>query len=155
MPRVAETLPPELLIRVGALAVSPRVLIPVFILLLGVVGLLVWKAPTRYQLTFSANGVVEKVEYNRDQCTIKVAIYEWINLGGDYKIADIPKQSDRYIIQGSGEPCQALPIAMTATNQHISFEAGYAKKQWTFIKNPSAALSCGGLSTNWKPKPES
>ena len=138
---------------------SLKVFLLVLVLLLGIAGFFIGKPrvtqPASYERTFTANGVVEKADYKNNQCTIKVAIYDWINLDGDFKIADIPERSDRYIVHGSGESCQALPIAMSATNQHIAFEVGYSKRQWFFMSNPKAALSCGGVKMNWLPDPES
>jgi hypothetical protein len=138
---------------------NPKVLLPVFALLLGITGFFIWKSrvaqPTPYERTFTANGVVEQADFKDGQCIIKVAIYDWVNLSEGFKLADIPERSDRYIVHGSGESCQALPIAMSATNQHISFEVGYSRNQWSFINNPKAALSCGGVKMNWLPDPES
>jgi hypothetical protein len=132
-----------------------KVFFPLLLLLLGTAGFFIWKARDTTSLGFSANGVVEEADFKNNKCSIKVAIYEWINLEGDFNIADIPQRSDRYTIHGSGEACQALPVAMSATNQHISFEIGYINRKWQLVKNPTAALGCGGLNMNWTPDPES
>ncbi len=125
--------------------------------LLGIAAILIWQAakPKPQQLTFAANGVVEQADFKQDTCTVKIAIYEWTNISQGFELKDIPMQSDRYIVYGTGQSCQALPIAMSGANQHIRFEVGSSKNTWSFITNPSAAIGCGGLQMNWKPDPES
>ncbi len=132
-----------------------RVLISLPILALA--GLIIWQSlpPKPPELSFAANGVVEQADFKQDTCIVKIAIYEWTNLSQGFELKDIPMRSDRYVVHGSGQTCQALPIAMSGANQHISFEVSSNKNQWSFITNPSAALGCGGLQMNWKPDPES
>jgi hypothetical protein len=123
-------------------------------------GFFVWKAratpafPTSFELEFAATGLVEDVTYKADTCTVKVAVYDWINLSPGFEIAEIPSRSDRYYLRGQGEVCQALTVAMAATEQHIGFQVGRAEKDWYFLANPIAAENCGGMKIEWTPDPE-
>ena len=122
-------------------------------------GLLFWQAqgstfPTSFDLTFSATGLVENVAYERDSCKVKVAIYDWINLSQGFELSDIPSRSDRYLLHGQGETCDALTVAMVSTEQHIGFQAGRSGKDWYFVTNPNAAVGCGGMKLDWVPEPE-
>jgi hypothetical protein len=112
-------------------------------------------APTTFDLTFSATGLVEQVEVTGKGCTVKVAVYDWINLSQGFELSEIPGRSDRYYLHGVGEACQALTVAMASTEQHIGFEVGRSGKNWYFTSNPAAAAACGGMKINWLPDPES
>jgi hypothetical protein len=110
--------------------------------------------PTSFDLSFSATGLVEKVEFKKESCIVKVAVYDWVNLSQGFSLSEIPARSDRYYLHGQGENCQALTVALAATQQHISFQAGRAGKDWYFLANPSAAVGCGGMKLAWQPDPE-
>ncbi|MGL4608835.1 MAG: hypothetical protein ACRCYY_03990 [Trueperaceae bacterium] len=110
--------------------------------------------PSSFELEFSATGLVEQVDYQGERCSVKVAVYDWIHLSQGFELTEIPKRSDRYVLQGQGETCQALTVAMASTEQHIGFEAGQARGSWYFVDNPTAAVGCGGMEMNWKPDPE-
>jgi hypothetical protein len=119
-----------------------------------------WKArttafPTSFDLTFSATGLVEKVDYQKNDCIVKVAIYDWVNLSQGFELSEIPSRSDRYYLHGQGEACQALTVAMAATSQHIGFQVGRSGKDWYFVANPTSAVGCGGMKMDWMPDPES
>lgn len=123
-------------------------------------GFIFWRAreapfPTTFDLTFSATGLVENVDYSKNTCTVKVAIYDWINLSQGFELSDIPSRSDRYFLHGQGEACDALTVAMASTEQHIGFQVGRSGKDWYFITNPNAAVGCGGMKIDWIPEPES
>jgi hypothetical protein len=130
------------------------------IITLVAVSFFVWKAkahsafPTSFDLEFAATGLVEDVRYKADTCTVKVAVYDWINLSPGFALSEIPSRSDRYYLRGQGETCQALTVAMAATEQHIGFQVGRAEKNWYFLANPSAAENCGGMKLEWVPEPE-
>jgi hypothetical protein len=111
--------------------------------------------PTTFDLTFSATGLVEQVDFKKETCTVKVAVYDWINLSQGFELAEIPSRSDRYYLHGQGEACQALTVAMAATSQHIGFQVGRSKDKWYFVANPTSAVGCGGMKIEWKPDPES
>ncbi len=111
--------------------------------------------PTTFDLTFSATGLVEKVDYDKETCVVKVAIYDWINLSQGFELSEIPSRSERYFLRGRGEACQALTVAMAATSQHIGFQVGRAKQDWYFVTNPTSAVGCGGMKIDWLPDPES
>jgi hypothetical protein len=121
----------------------------------------VWKVwpdtpfPSDFNLAFSATGLVENVEYKKDTCIVKVAVYDWINLSQGFELSEIPKRSDRYYLHGQGEACQALTVAMASTEQHIGFQAGRSGKDWYFTENPTSAVACGGMKIDWVPDPES
>lgn len=117
---------------------------------------LLWQrlTPKAQTLSFAANGIVEQTEFKQNTCKVKIAIYEWTYLSEGFLLKDIPKPSDRYIVHGHKQNCQALPVAMSGANQHISFEVKGNKHKWVFVSNPQAALNCGGLSINWTPEPE-
>jgi hypothetical protein len=124
------------------------------------VGFGFWKSraatfPTTFDLTFSATGLVETVEYKAETCVVKVAVYDWINLSQGFELSDIPSRSDRYYLHGEGEACHALTVAMASTEQHIGFQAGRSGKHWYFTTNPTSAVGCGGMKLDWKPDPES
>jgi hypothetical protein len=117
----------------------------------------IWPAPsfpTTFDLTFSATGLVENIEFKKASCLVKVAVYDWVNLSQGFELSEIPERSDRYYLRGQGESCQALTVAMAATSQHISFQAGRSGKEWYFTENPSAAVGCGGMKMEWVPDPE-
>jgi hypothetical protein len=124
------------------------------------VGFFFWKAransafPTSFELEFAATGLVEDVKYKADTCTVKVAVYDWINLSPGFELSEIPARSDRYYLRGQGETCQALTVAMAATEQHIGFHVGRSEKNWYFLANPTAAENCGGMKIEWVPDPE-
>jgi hypothetical protein len=111
--------------------------------------------PTNFDLTFSATGLVEKVDYKKETCVVKVAVYDWINLSQGFELSEIPGRSDRYYLHGQGEACQALTVAMASTEQHIGFQAGRSGKSWYFVASPTSAVACGGMKVDWKPDPES
>jgi hypothetical protein len=111
--------------------------------------------PTTFDLTFSATGLVENVDYKNKTCTVKVAIYDWINLSQGFELSEIPNRSDRYLLTGQGEACQALTVAMASTEQHIGFQAGRAGREWYFVASPTSAVACGGMKLEWTPDPES
>jgi hypothetical protein len=143
---------------------SPRVLalLSGLVIALGTVtgGFFIWQAnirlafPETFELQFSATGLVEDVAYQGDTCTVKVAIYDWVNLSQGFELSEIPGRSDRYFVRGQGESCQALTVAMAATEQHIGFQAGRAGKTWYFVQNPISAVGCGGMKIEWTPEPE-
>lgn len=119
-----------------------------------------WKSktapfPTTFDLTFSATGLVENVEYKKERCLVKVAVYDWVNLSQGFELAEIPGRSDRYYLHGQGEACQALTVAMASTKQHIGFQVGRSGKDWYFVANPTSAVGCGGMKIDWVPDPES
>lgn len=124
------------------------------------IGVFVWRAyarpvfPTEFELHFAATGLVEDVDYQGDTCTVKVAIYDWINLSQGFELSEIPNRSDRYYLRGQGESCQALTVAMAATEQHIGFQAGRSGKGWYLLQNPTSAVGCGGMKLDWVPEPE-
>jgi hypothetical protein len=130
------------------------------VLVVVAVGILVWRAyarpafPQAFDLQFAATGLVEDVAYQGDTCRVKIAIYDWINLSQGFEFSEIPSRSDRYYLRGQGEKCQALIVAMAATEQHIGFQAGRAGKAWYLIQNPTSAVGCGGMKLDWVPEPE-
>ncbi len=138
-----------------------RVLPILLCFVLAGVGLAVWQLwpetpfPTAFERQFSATGLVENVVYKKDTCTVKVAVYDWINLSEGFELAEIPQRSDRYSLQGQGEACQALTVAMAATSQHIGFQAGRSGENWYLAASPIAATACGGMKIEWLPDPES
>jgi hypothetical protein len=111
-------------------------------------------SPNAFDVHFSATGLVENVTYEGKTCTVKVAIYDWINLSQGFTLSEIPSRSDRYYLRGQGEACQALTVAMASTEQHIGFQAGRSGKHWYFMKNPTSAVGCGGMKLEWVPEPE-
>jgi hypothetical protein len=137
-----------------------RVLSVLTIITLVAVGFFVWKVeakpvfPTSFDLQFAATGLVEKVDYKADTCVVKVAVYDWVNLSPGFQLSEIPRRSDRYYLHGQGETCQAVTVAMAATEQHIGFQAGRSEKDWYFVANPISAAGCGGMKIEWVPEPE-
>ncbi len=124
------------------------------------VGIALWttrtsEMPTAFDLTFSATGLVENVDYKKETCTVKIAVYDWINLSQGFELSEIPSRSDRYFLRGQGETCNALTVAMATTEQHINFQVGRSGKDWYFVANPIAAVGCGGMKMDWTPDPES
>jgi hypothetical protein len=139
--------------------VTRVIAILIFCVLTGV-GFALWQSratplPTNFDLTFSATGLVERVDHKKDTCVVKVAIYDWVNLSQGFELSEIPSRSDRYYLRGQGEACQALTVAMAATSQHIGFQVGRSGKDWYFVANPTSAVGCGGMKINWTPDPES
>jgi hypothetical protein len=124
------------------------------------IGVFVWRAyarsvfPTTFELHFAATGLVEDVIYQDDTCTVKVAVYDWINLSQGFEISEIPSRSDRYYLRGQGEKCNALTVAMASAEQHIGFQAGRVGKTWYLMQNPTSAVGCGGMKLEWVPEPE-
>jgi hypothetical protein len=130
--------------------------------ILAALGVVIWQArakssafPEQFELKFTATGLVENVSSRGDTCTVKVAVYDWINLSQGFRLSEIPSRSERYYVRGQGETCQALTVAMASTEQHIGFEAGRSGKTWYFTKNPTSAVGCGGMKIHWLPDPES
>jgi hypothetical protein len=132
---------------------------------LGGIGLGVWQVrtnptfpdtsnPRAFDVHFSATGLVENVAYEGKTCTVKIAVYDWINLSQGFGLSEIPSRSDRYYLRGQGEACQALTVAMASTEQHIGFQAGRSDENWYFMKNPTSAVGCGGMKLEWVPEPE-
>jgi hypothetical protein len=137
-----------------------RILSVLTVITLMTVGFFVWKAktnpafPTSFDLQFAATGLVEKVDYKADTCTVKIAVYDWINLSPGFELSEIPNRSDRYYLRGQGEACQALTVALATTEQHIGFQVGRSGKDWYFVDNPSSAAGCGGMKIDWVPESE-
>jgi hypothetical protein len=124
------------------------------------IGFALWQTrtptfPMAFDLTFTATGLVEKVDFTKETCIVKVAVYDWINLSQGFALADIPNRSERYYLHGQGEACQALTVAMASTEQHIGFQVGRSGKDWYFVANPTSAVGCGGMKIDWVPDPES
>jgi len=110
--------------------------------------------PTSFDKQFSGTGLVEKIKQSGTNCTIKVALYDWLNLGKDYPLLEIPSRNDRFTITAQGDDCNAVTVAAASTNGHIAFSAGHAKNNWYFTEQPISGSGCGGLALDWKPSPE-
>ena len=74
-----------------------------------------------YSLEFEATGFVENFAQQGNHCRTKVAIFEAAQLIGDFTTEDVPRRDDRYILQASGELCQAVNIATIIGGGHIAF----------------------------------
>ena len=105
-------------------------------------------------LSFSATGLVEDIDSRAGgRCTVQIALYDWVNLSPGFPIGEIPAESDRYMLHGTGEVCQAVSVAMASTSGHIGFRATRASRKWHFVDRPTPALGCGGLTIDWTPRP--
>ena len=110
--------------------------------------------PTDFEKSFAGTGLVEDIQQSGSRCTIKVALYDWLNLSQNYPLTEIPSRNDRFVIQGENELCNAALVASTAANGHIAFSAGNAKNNWYFKEKPIAGAGCGGYAISWQPEPE-
>ena len=112
------------------------------------------KTPEWFNLSFTGVGVVEAIGYGADgSCAARIALYDWVSLGQNVTIKDIPQRDDRYLLYGEGEACRALNVAMAAAQNHIEFRAGRSQRRWYFADKPTAAIGCCGLETAWVPTP--
>ena len=110
--------------------------------------------PASVERQFTAFGFVENIDYRRNGlCTIRVAIYDWVNLSKGFDIAEIPRRNQRYDLHGEGDACQAVNVAMATTNNHIAFRTGLMAGRWQLLERPTPALGCGGLEFDWVPDP--
>ena len=110
--------------------------------------------PTSFELNFTATGLVEEVTYQDEgRCTVQVAAYDWISLSQGFEWGEIPQQDEQYYLQGEGEACQALNVAIAATQNHIGFKAGRSADSWYLVEPPKPATGCGGLAIDWAPEP--
>lgn len=110
--------------------------------------------PTSFDKQFSGTGLVETIENTGTRCTVNVALYDWLNLGKDYPLLEIPSRNDRFSIIAQGDTCNAITVAAASTNGHIAFSAGNKKNKWYFTEQPIAGSGCGGLALDWKPEPQ-
>ena len=118
--------------------------------------LFVWQDrhfPNTFELDFTATGLVEQVTFEEERCTVQVAVYDWISLSQGFELGEIPQQDERYYLQGEGAACQAVNVAMAATQNHIGFKAGRSGNEWYLLEPPTPAAGCGGLAIDWTPKP--
>ena len=112
------------------------------------------RSPTSFELDFTATGLVEEVDFqDGGRCTVQVAVYDWISLSQGFELGEIPQQDERYYLRGEGEACQALNVAMAATQNHIGFKTGRSGDRWYFVEPPQPATGCGGLAIDWTPEP--
>ena len=110
--------------------------------------------PSSFEKNFAGTGVVEDIQSHGSRCTLKVALYDWLNLSKGFPLTEIPSRNDRFLIVGENDLCNAAMVASTTANGHIAFSAGSVKNKWYLTENPIAGAGCGGLAINWQPDPE-
>ena len=110
--------------------------------------------PSSFEKNFAGTGLVEDIQSSGSRCTLKVAIYDWLNLSKGFPLTEIPSRNDRFWIVGENDLCSAALVASTSANGQIAFSAGSVKDKWYFTENPNAGAGCGGFSVNWQPEPE-
>lgn len=109
--------------------------------------------PETFELDFSGSGLVEDRVFSESGCEVTVALYSWLSLSPGFELSEIPQRNDRYVLRGQPEACNALAVATTSTEGHISFEAGRAEGKWYFAAAPQPGVGCGGLEIDWTPEP--
>lgn len=114
----------------------------------------VWGYPESFNYSFAGTAVVESLEQQGSFCTVKLALYDWLNLSTDFPRQSIPARNDRFLVSGKEEVCNAIQVASLSTGKHIAFEIGQSKDKWFFANLPQPGSGCGGLENDWQPEPE-